>query len=140
MALPKILVDSSFLYTLFQKTDPDHASVRHVFLTLKADFIIPQVVLTEAAWLFNRAGGAPMAAHFLDLLIKAELPLEAVTYRDITRARDLLRQYRGTKLELVDCCIVALAERLNIRQVATLDRRDFSIIRTIGGNYLEILP
>lgn len=62
MALPKVLVDSSFLYALFRKADPDHPAVRTVFRTVKAEFIIPQIVLTEAAWLFNRAGGMPLAA------------------------------------------------------------------------------
>lgn len=56
MALPEVLVDSSFLYALFRKSDPDHQAVSHVFLPVSANFIIPQSVLTEAAWLFNRAG------------------------------------------------------------------------------------
>jgi len=55
MPLPKVIVDSSFLYALFRKADPDHQAVRTVFETVKAEFIIPQVVLTEAAWLFNRS-------------------------------------------------------------------------------------
>lgn len=64
MALPKVLVDSSFLYALFCKADPDHQAVRLVFETVNADFIIPQVVLTEVAWLFNRAGGMPLVSSF----------------------------------------------------------------------------
>jgi len=140
MPLPKVIVDSSFLYALFRKADPDHQAVRTVFETVKAEFIIPQVVLTEAAWLFNRAGGMPLVSVFLDLLATANLPLEQVTYEDIRRASELMRQYPGTKLELVDCCILALAERLHITHVATLDRRDFSIIRTQNGDFLEIVP
>jgi len=74
------------------------------------------------------------------MLAAANLPLEQVTYEDIRRASELMRQYPGTKLELVDCCILALAERLHITHVATLDRRDFSIIRTQNGDFLEIVP
>lgn len=140
MALPKVLVDSSFLYALFRKTDPDHQAVRAVFETLKAEFIIPQVVLTEAAWLFNRAGGMPLVSAFLDLLAAARFPLQEVNYDDLKRASELMRQYPGTKLELVDCCVVALAERLEITHVATLDRRDFGIIRTQDNAFLEVVP
>ncbi|MCK6581274.1 MAG: PIN domain-containing protein [Anaerolineae bacterium] len=140
MALPKVLVDSSFLYALFRKADPDHQAVRAIFETVKAEFIIPQVVLTEVAWLFNRAGGMPLVSAFLELLAAAELPLEQVTYNDLHRVSELMRQYPGTKLDLVDCCIVALAERLEINRVATLDRRDFSIIRTQNGSFLAIVP
>lgn len=35
---------------------------------------------------------------------------------------------------------MALAERLMITRVAILDRRDFSIMRTKAGGFLEILP
>ena len=135
-----MLVDSSFLYALFRKADPDHAAVRAVFDGREAEFIIPQVVLTEAAWLFNRVGGMPLVTAFLDLLSAVELPLEAVTYDDLRRASALMRHYPGTKLDLVDCCIVAQAERLAIVRVATLDRRDFSILRTANGGFLEIVP
>jgi hypothetical protein len=140
MALPKILVDSSFIYALFRKADPDHQAVRDVFQNIRAEFIIPQVVLTEAAFLFNRAGGALLVAGFLDLLSSAQLPHESVTYTDLRRARELLTAFHDTKLELVDCCIVALAERMDGTKVATLDRRDFSILRTQRGEFLEILP
>jgi len=63
-----------------------------------------------------------------------------LTYDDLRHASALMRQYPGTKLELVDCCIVALAERLEITRVATLDRRDFSIVRTQNGSFLAIVP
>jgi hypothetical protein len=140
MALPKVLVDSSFLYALFRKADPDHQAVRAIFETVKAEFIIPQVILTEAGWLFNRAGGMPLVSAFLDLLAASKIPLGDLTYDDLQRASALMRQYTGTKLELVDCCIVALAERLEITRVATLDRRDFSIVRTQKGSFLDIVP
>lgn len=130
MTPPRVLVDSSFLYALFRKDDPDHPAVRAVFEALNAEFIIPQVVLAEAAWLFNRAGGMPLVAAFLDLLSAAEL----------RRASALMRQYPGAKLDLVDCCLAAMAERLNITRAATLDRRDFSIMRLHDGTFLDIVP
>jgi len=44
---------------------------------------------------------------------------------------------------VVDACVVALAERLDVREVATLDRRDFQVIspRHLGrGERLTLLP
>jgi len=51
-----------------------------------------------------------------------------------------MQQYASANLDFVDCCIMALSERLNIVQVGTLDRRDFSIFRPKHVDYLEILP
>jgi uncharacterized protein len=94
----------------------------------------------EAAWLFNRAGGMPLVSAFLNVLSDSELHLEPVIYDDLRYASALMQQYSGTKLELVDCCIVAIAERLKITQVATLDRRDFRIIRLRDESFLSIVP
>jgi predicted nucleic acid-binding protein len=44
------------------------------------------------------------------------------------------------KLDFVDTLIVAIAERLNILRVLTLDRRDFHLIRPKHCGAFEILP
>jgi len=59
---------------------------------------------------------------------------------DLNRAREIMLAYASARFDLVDCCIMALAERLNVIQVATFDRRDFSIFRLPNGGYLELLP
>jgi predicted nucleic acid-binding protein len=43
--------------------------------------------------------------------------------------REILRTYPGAKLDFVDCCMMAMSERLNITRVCTFDRRDFLIFR-----------
>jgi predicted nucleic acid-binding protein len=43
----------------------------------------------------------------------------------------------------VDACVVALAERLDVREVAALDRRDFQVIaprHLRRGERLRLLP
>jgi predicted nucleic acid-binding protein len=49
-------------------------------------------------------------------------------------------QYSDNQLDFTDAAIVAIAERLDITRVYTLDRRDFSIIRPSHCNYFELLP
>jgi predicted nucleic acid-binding protein len=140
MARPNVLVDSNFLYALFRRVDPDYATVQKVFDSTDAIFIVPQVVLTEVTFLFDRMGGAPLVAGFLELFVYAPIQLESVTYADLKRAGVLLRTYTRTKIEFVDCCIAAIAERLDIVTIATLDRRDFSIIRTKDNGFYTLLP
>ncbi len=48
--------------------------------------------------------------------------------------------YASADLDFVDCAIMALAERLNIRQILTFDHRDFSIVRPQHNAYFELLP
>jgi predicted nucleic acid-binding protein len=53
---------------------------------------------------------------------------------------DVMRTYLDADLDLVDCCLTALAERMNIRHICTFDRRDFALIRPQHTDYFELLP
>jgi uncharacterized protein len=138
--LSKILVDSSFLYTLYNRADKNHEQVSAVSAIYRGQFLIPYVALTETAYLFHREGGSGAVARFLDALVKANYQYEIVAPDDLARVGEIMIQYTRANLDFVDCCIMALAERLNITQVCTLDQRDFSIFRPRHCDYLEILP
>jgi len=102
--------------------------------------LIPEIVLPEVAFLLNRAGGIPAVAQFLQAFIVAQPTMQNMLPGDLNRAREIMLAYASARFDLVDCCIMALAERLNVIQVATFDRRDFSIFRLPNGGYLELLP
>jgi uncharacterized protein len=140
MPMQKILVDSGFLYALYDRNDPDHEEAAAVADLYSGQFIIPYVVLTEAAYLFRRAGEARAVVRFLDALLQAKYEYEIVSPDDLSRARDIMAQYADARLDFVDCCIMALAERLNITQVCTFDHRDFEIFRPRHIATLDILP
>lgn len=135
-----ILIDSSFLRVLYDKNDPKHPVAREAANLRGAVPIVPDVVLTEVAYLFRRDGGVPAVIRFIDTLHAAHPRLEAVSYNDLSRAREIMATYTNAKLDFVDCCFMAISERLNITKVCTFDRRDFSIFRPKHCDYLEILP
>jgi hypothetical protein len=56
------------------------------------------------------------------------------------RLHKILEQYADSQLDFTDAAIVAIAERLTINRIYTLDRRDFSIIRPSHCDYFELLP
>jgi hypothetical protein len=41
---------------------------------------------------------------------------------------ELLTTYTSLRLQEVDACVIPLAERLDLHEVAALDRRDFQIV------------
>jgi hypothetical protein len=91
-------------------------------------------------FLFNRFGGQQALIVFLQSLERTQPPLEAITYLDLNRAREIMTEYRDAQFDLVDCCIMALSERLHIQHICTFDRRDFSIFRPKPWGYLHLLP
>jgi len=48
--------------------------------------------------------------------------------------------YRDLPLGTVDASLVAAAERLDVRDIATLDRRHFSVVRPAHVAGFELLP
>jgi predicted nucleic acid-binding protein len=42
---------------------------------------------------------------------------------------ELLTTHSSLRLQTVDACVIALAERLDLHEVAALDRRDFQVGR-----------
>lgn len=140
MARTKILIDSNFLFALLDRSSPDYAKSQRVLLNNGAEYLIPQVVLTEAAFLFRRRGGVPAVEAFLAGLLLLKFPFVAVTEADVARARSIMLAYPTSRLDFVDCCIGALAERMNITQICTYDRRDFGIMRPRHVESFTLLP
>lgn len=85
--------------------------------------------ITEVAYLLARDISNEAAADFIASLAATELTLEISRQEDYSHSAEILRQYSDAKPDFVDTMIVAIAERLNITRVLTLDRRDFQLIR-----------
>lgn len=101
---------------------------------------MPTLVITEVAHLVDRDLGPTSETAFLADIVEGSLepvPLEPADWR---RILDLVWTYRDLPLGAVDASIVAQAERLRIRQIATLDRRDFSVVRPTHVDAFELLP
>ena len=135
-----ILLDTSFVVALNNPKDKNHVAARDFFSGKRNVYLLPEVVLTEAAFLLGKAGGLPASLRFLDGLVATSAMLQSLTLPDIKRARGIMAAYPDARLDFVDCCLMALSERLNITQVCTFDRRDFSMFRPTHCDYLELLP
>lgn len=139
MTISKILIDSSYLFAFFDTKNSKHSDAVSVADLYSGQFVVPDVVLTEVTYLFNREGGISAELQFLDR-ITAMQPQLPVFILDLIRVREIMATYRDSKLDFVDCCIMAHSERLKVTRVCTFDRRDFSIFRPVHCKYLELLP
>ena len=135
-----ILLDSSFLYALFQKDDKRHEQAREFAAASRMPTLVPGVVLPEVTFLMVRDGGIPAAAAFLQGVQETALRLECLTTGDVTRAREIMLKYADAQFDFVDCVIMSMAERLDITQVCTFDRRDFAMFRPTHCEYFDLLP
>ena len=90
-------------------------------------------VLTEVAFLLRFSLEAQR--DFLSWAHRA-LEIDQNTAGDLPRIIALLERYRDMPADFADASLVALAERLNVSTVASIDR-DFAIYRLGGKRRLE---
>jgi predicted nucleic acid-binding protein len=135
-----MLVDASYLVALGYPKDRNHAKAKTFAAEHETGLLIPDVVLVEAMYNLNRLGSVAATVTFSRLLIEQSPQFVALTPVDFARAVALMDLYRDAELDFVDCCLTALAERLNIRHICTFDRRDFSMIRPTHTEYLQLVP
>lgn len=101
---------------------------------------MPQLVITEAAYLVGRLLGPEAEASFLRALVDGEVTLQPVDSADLQRAADLIETYSDLRLGTVDATVIAVAERLRATRIATLDRRHFTVVRPAHVESFVLLP
>jgi hypothetical protein len=68
------------------------------------------------------------------------LLLEHPTSKDLKRAIETLEQHREPRFGMVDASVMAMAERLKIDVILTLDHRDFGIYRPQHCDAFRLVP
>jgi predicted nucleic acid-binding protein len=134
-----VIADTGFVVAVAVTSDDDHERCVHLYLQQR-EIYLPQSTLTEIGHLLVKAGGNRAMGHFLTYLPQMKYTLIALEPADIQRAGELLIQYADSRVDFVDASIAAVAERLEITRILTLDQRDFRIIRPHHCEYFELLP
>lgn len=102
--------------------------------------LVPGTVIAEVGYLLERHSGPRVEAMFLDAVADGDFQLVDLVGEDVRRASGLVRKYADMPLGTTDATVIALAERLGITEVATLDRRHFGVVRPAHVAALSLLP
>jgi predicted nucleic acid-binding protein len=135
-----LIADSGGLYALYDSRDKNHRAVRDVVGAETGPIILPAAILAELDYVLRSRLGVTAEIRLLDGITKGSFTLEPFTIEDVVRCRELLAKYRDLDLGLTDASVIAVAERLGIYRILTVDERDFRLVRTAGGDPLVLLP
>lgn len=102
--------------------------------------LIPTLVVTEVTYLLATRLGWEPEVRFLGDLASGSFTLEPVHATDLIRIAELVARYRDLPLGSVDASVIALAERRRVADIATLDRRHFTVVRADHVETLTLLP
>ena len=134
-----LVADSGALYALYDKRDAHHLGAVRVLSAIRGSIIIPTVILSEVDYLFTKNLGVDAELTFIDDIQNGVFVLEQFTQQDLIRVRELVSAYRHLDLGIADAAVIATAERLKIRQIFTLDEKDFRAVKAAHGQ-LTLLP
>lgn len=134
------LLDSGFLYADIDSDDRHHSAVRAITANLRGNIILPIPAITETAYFVSLNLGQRSLAKFLEDIVAAGFAFEIPVPADYLRAAEIIRKYMDANLDFVDALIFAMAERLNITKILTIDRRHFGMFRPAHCDSVEILP
>lgn len=122
------------------RNDADHGSCAALLRHEARSLVVPTLVLAEAGYLIAKALGPTAEAALLRAAARGEFRLVAPTSHDLDRMAELVEAYADLRLGTVDASVIALAERLGLTSVATLDRRHFAVVRPIHVEAFTLLP
>ncbi len=134
-----MIVDAGPLYAYVDRDDRHHQVCLDLLETHPGPLLVPTLVITEVVYLLGTRLGVDAEVRFLGDLAAGNLIPEPVAPADWLRVAELVARYADLPLGTVDGSVIAAAERLSIHNVATLDRRHFSVVRPTFGP-LTLLP
>lgn len=135
-----LICDTGPLLAALDAADPDHARCARLLTAADDDLVVPALVIAELDYWCARRLPPTAWLIFLDDLLAGAYRAEPPTIADLARCRELQARYVDLALGVVDASIVALAERLGERKIATLDQRLFRAVRPAHVEALELRP
>lgn len=133
--MARVLIDSGPLIALFDADDRWHASVKAFIKDFRGELVTSAASITEAAWVTSRLAPACFDS-LLAWVAKGAVTIHNVLTEDCARVRQLAAKYRDLDPDFADLALLALADRLGLRSVVTVDVRDFSVYRLRNGKRL----
>lgn len=135
-----IVVDTGVLLAAVSSTDRHHRESVELLAAHAGELVTPAVVVAETSWMIESVVGPLAEAAFVTSVANGELGVEDLGPEDFGRCAELIERYADLGLGLVDAAVVTIAERMKIRKIATLNRRDFAVVRPAHCDAFELVP
>jgi len=102
--------------------------------------VLAAPMLSELFYMVTTRLDYQRAVRLFETLQSVAFQIEPLTASDMARMAEIMNQYADNRFDYVDTALMALSERLNITEVYTFDRRDFSAFRPAHIAALRLLP
>ncbi len=133
-----IVADTSAILALMDISSPSHDVLQSASDAHLDGWVVPWAVLPELDYMATKRLGRSAARVVRADMAEGRFAVEWGAPHDLRRALEIDSTYRDLSLGLVDCIVMAVAERLEARAIVTLDLRNFGAVALKGAP--EIWP
>jgi len=123
------ILDTSAVLAAADAADLNHPAAVAWFRRIDEPLVLGALTLTEIDHVLQRELGLEASLAVIASIVGGAIRLVAPTQADLERAATLLREAAEHRPRLSEAVLVATAERLGIRRVATFDRRPIAVFR-----------
>ncbi len=135
-----LLVDTGVFVAAADLDDRHHQVCRALIETHPGPLATTSPVITEAGWLIRRQLNIATETALYETIAAGDITIVDLTTTDWARIAELLSTYNDIGLDAADASLVAVAERLGHTTIATLDHRDFRIVRPAHTDAFDLIP
>ncbi|MFQ6023917.1 MAG: type II toxin-antitoxin system VapC family toxin [Acidiferrobacterales bacterium] len=133
-----VLVDAGPLVAILHRDDRDHKLCVETLKRIGTPLVTTWMPVTEAMYLL--AFSADAQGALLEIIERGALKVLPVDTDDVPNIRSLMHKYADLPMDFADATLVHVANREGLRDIFTLDRRDFSVYRLKRGRPFTIIP
>ena len=134
-----LLVDTNVLLAAADTSTAEHQRCA-ALLDERTDLAITTPVAAECSWMIESRLGPQAEAAFVTSIATGELAVIELTAADWARCAALIDVFADLRVGLVDASIIAVAERLEVTTIATMNHRDFAVVRPAHCPAFELIP
>ena len=131
-----LICDTGALIDYLVESAPDHKLFRDALDRARTRYV-PGLVLAEVDYFLRHERRA--MRMFMQDVVRGAFTYAPPTSDHLARAMEVDRRYADLGLGLVDASLVALAESLDVRRLATRDVRHFAAVRLRNGRSFELV-
>jgi uncharacterized protein len=134
------MVDTGPFVAAADRSDRHHQPCRELLETAPGPLVTTPLVVAEVVYLVSRELGPHVEPAFYDAILDGTVVVENLNQTDWRRIRTLVEQYRDLPLGGTDASVIAVAERLGVTSIATLDRAHFLTVRPVHCDAFGLVP
>jgi len=131
----RVLVDTGPIVAYLHRGDAWHKPAVRFFRRWRGELLTTWPVITEVAYLSE----APKARLAIMQWLQRNLQAVSLETGDAARIERYYRKYADQNPDLADLSLLAVAERTGVRDILTVDVRDFAVYRLSSGRALNNL-